>query len=148
MAARSLYSGEAGSIESITWLTFHSRFSSTIERCIRSVPTHSKRRLPNGVKPLSRSCPPFGAAGLLVRSLARPLIVPWQSVQPISTDSAKPPYSLPLPCTSCSKWQSEHCMPFSAWMSFMWTALSSFLGSSGAMTLFFLSSRLPWRSCL
>ena len=61
------------------------------------------------------------------------------------------------------KWQSAHCIPFSAWMSIMWTVLPGltpagtnsaspflrhFSGSSGLTTLPSLSSRLPARSRL
>jgi len=48
-----------------------------------------------------------------VTSDARAEIVPWQSTQSSSIAARGSPYSAPVPCASCSKWQSTHCIPFS-----------------------------------
>ena len=56
-----------------------------MERCTSLPATHSKRRVPNGVRRRERSWPPAGAAVPEVFSVARARTVPWQSTQSIST---------------------------------------------------------------
>ena len=137
-------------IVSATCATSHSSPSSTIERWIQSLAfASSKRALAERRRAAQRaSCRRVGAAGPVVSSVARALDGAV-AVDAVDLDGVRvSPYSLPLPWTSCSKWQSTQCIPFSRWMSLRWTALPNFCGSSCGTTLSSASSRLPLRSRL
>src|SRR5258706_11268351 len=62
-----------------------SLFSSDMERWMTLSPRHSNRRRPQGVRSASRWRPPSGAAGPEATNAAFLRIVPWQSMQSIST---------------------------------------------------------------
>ena len=106
----------------------------------------SNRGLPNGVRSDSRFAP-FAVGRRRVATPARwyaashaASAVPWQSMHWISIAARTSCWSRVLPCTSCEKWQSTQCIPFSRWMSIRWTGtpdlpLELLLGGDGRLHL-------------